>query len=162
MTFMFDQTLKLHCETVTAEGELVSVRLSVAPELWERESEPVREHMRARARAELKYAVTSRSRVPAAGHTFDDAPVWVEYPDKCTVECVGGPLDGARVPWTGSEPPPFLRLGAPHDPVAALLHEDLETSLSETLPIVTYSPMTNEHGFFARSADGAWRYAFRR
>ncbi|MFF4276189.1 hypothetical protein [Streptomyces sp. NPDC001536] len=159
---MFNTMLKLRSEMVTDRGELVSVQLPLSPELWEHDGELFREQMWARARAELRHAVASRGHVPAAGHTFDDAPVWVEYPDKCTVECVGGPLDGARVPWTGNEPPPMLRLLAPHDATASLLHEDLDASLHEPLPIVTYGPMTNEHGFFARAADGAWRYAFRR
>lgn len=155
-------TLKLHCEMVTDRGELIYVQLPVAPELWETENELFREHMRARARSELRHAVTSRGRSPMAGQSFANAPVWVEQPGECTVECVGGPLDGLRVTTKGSEPPPMLRLVAPLEWTAVWARPDLQDAL-EPPQVSTYSPMTNEHGFFARAADdGAWRFEFRR
>jgi hypothetical protein len=155
------ETLTLHCETITNQGELFYVQLPVTLELWGTEEHPAREHLRARARAELRYAVTSRGRRPLAGRSFDDAPVWIEYPGQCTVECVGGPLDGLRVTTPGDNaPPPLLRLARPLDWSVARADQGLQGT--ETMRMSTYSPMTNEHGFFARAADGAWRFQHRR
>jgi hypothetical protein len=91
--------LKLHCEMVTDRGELVSVQLPLSPELWEHDGELVREQMWARARAELRYAVASRGRVPAAGHTFADAPVWVAYPVNRTAGSSAANRLQARACW---------------------------------------------------------------
>ncbi|MFF9192602.1 hypothetical protein [Streptomyces rochei] len=151
-------TLLLYCEIVTDRGELYYVQVPVAPELWESHGEVFRDRLRQRARAELRHAVTSRGRSPLAGRSFDDAPVWVEQPGECTVECVGGPLDGMRITTQGSEPPPGLRLVAPVDWTAVRDEDALPVP-----QVSTYSLMTTEHGHFARSAvDGAWRYEFRR
>lgn len=155
--------LTLHCEILTDLRELAFVQVPVTPELWETAPEELRERFRDRARAELRHAVTSRGRRPMAGRSFDDVPVWVEQPGECTVECVGGPLDGARVTTKGSEPPPVLRLVPPLDWSAELVYRDLQEAPLEPLPMATYGPMTDRHGFFARAVDdGAWRYEFRR
>lgn len=154
---MDPHTLKLRCQTVIG-GELAHVLVAIDRTLWET-NEYAREHARQTARRELHhYAVKHVGRdLPAAD--FESLPVWVEYPDRCEVECVGGPHDGQRITWSSTEPP--LAIDLPVGEGIDGLLAAAQGAPASILGRVTYVPLMGDGGFFGRTTDGAWRYSFR-
>ncbi|MFB6696362.1 hypothetical protein [Streptomyces rubiginosohelvolus] len=147
--------LNLRCQTVI-DGELGYVLVPVERMLWETD-EHSHEALRMIARKELRHSAMKRAgrNLPAAD--FENLPVWVEYPDRCEIECVGGPHDGQRVQISAPEPPcDGLQLPVEEDP-ATLADARL---LESRLQIATYVPLTGDGGFLSRTEDGAWRYRF--
>lgn len=152
--------LTVRCQTVV-DGELAYVQLPVTRELWETSS-TVREVCRDRARKELRYAVEERAGVDLLADRAADLPVWVEYPDACEVECVGGPADGQRIKLSSGQPPAMVRVPQPVNLADQLANLNGPLHPADYGPLIaTYEPLTDDHGFFARSTDGAWRYGWR-
>ena len=147
-------TLTLRCQTVV-DGVLAYVQMAIDLALWDSADETIRDQIRDQARTELWHAVAKRTGSNMPHDCFDGLPVWEQYADRCEVECVCGPCDGERIKISTPKPPHSLVLPAPfkieHLPVAA------EPDMS--LPTVMYRPLPDEHGFFSRTADGAWRFA---
>ncbi|MGW1154418.1 hypothetical protein ACWD45_24440 [Streptomyces rubiginosohelvolus] len=153
---MGPETLKLRCQTVV-DGELASILLAVDRMLWET-NEHAREHAQRTARQELHHYAAKRTGRDLLAADFDALPVWVEYPDRCEVECVGGPHDGQRMTWNSAEPPVAIDL-----PVDEGISSLLAAAQGEPASVVrhaTYVPLMGAGGFFSRAQDGAWRYAF--
>lgn len=147
-------TMSLHCQTVI-DAVLVYVDMPIALELWDSADEAIRDRLRSQARSELWHAVAQRSHRTLPHDCFDELPVWEQHADRCEVECVGGPMDGQRIKLGTPEPPPSLVLPAPFR-LEYLVPS--ATEQPELLPTVMYRPLADEHGFFSRATDGAWRF----
>lgn len=150
------KTLNFRCETVI-DGELGYVLLPVSEELLD--DEGVREYAIAQARRELWHACMKRTGKDLSTHQFDDLPVWVEYPDRCEVECVGGPHDGQRLTVSSAYPPPQIQM--PLDEGVTGLLDSAALPPVPAMRTASYGPLLNDHGFSSRAEDGAWRYRYR-
>lgn len=148
-------TMTLRCQTVV-DGVLATVTMPIALEVWNSAGEKDRDLIRARARTELRISVGARIGEVRLDDRYDELPVWEEYADQCEVECIGGPHDGERIKLGTAEPPHSLVLPAPFriEYLAGFAGEP-----AELLPTVMYSPLPDEHGFFSRAVDGAWRFS---
>ncbi|SCE58518.1 hypothetical protein GA0115253_107854 [Streptomyces sp. Termitarium-T10T-6] len=155
---MGPNTLNLRCQTVI-DGRLGYVLVPVDRMLWET-NEHAREHAERTAREELRHSAIERAGRDLPASDFEDLPVWVEYPDRCEVECVGGPHDGRRMTWNSAEPPVAIDL-----PVDEGISSLLAAAQGEPASVVrhaAYAPLMDDGGFFSRTQDGAWRYSFQR
>jgi len=148
--------LTLRCQTVI-DGRLYWALVPVDRMLWEAD-EYAQEHARRAARKELRYRATKHTGRDLTDVDFDTLPVWVEHPNRCEIECVGGPCDGQRMTWGSPEPPPSVDL--PVDEGVAGLLAAAEGEPASALRKATYVPLMGDGGFFSRAKDGAWRYAF--
>ncbi|MFE9777671.1 hypothetical protein ACFYPA_05885 [Streptomyces sp. NPDC005775] len=154
---MDPDTLKLRCQTVI-DGELAHILLAVDRMLWET-NEHTREHAQRTARQELRHYAVEHTGRNLPDTDFDALPVWAEYPDRCEVECVGGPHDGQRITWSSGEPPAAVDL--PVDEGINGLMAAAQGEPASILRKATYVPLMGDEGFFGRTEDGAWRYGFR-
>jgi hypothetical protein len=145
----------LRCQTVV-DGALAFVKMPIDLMLWDSADETIRDHFRAKARTELRLVVAARIGQHRMDDRYDDLPVWEEFPDQCAVECVGGPRDGERIKLSSAKPPHALELPLP------VRLEDLTTPATEPFPRALYRPLPDEHGFFSRTTDGAWRFGCQR
>ncbi|MGW9299542.1 hypothetical protein ACWHA3_01790 [Streptomyces cyaneofuscatus] len=152
---MGPDTLTLRCQTVI-DGRLYWALVPV-DRMWETD-EYAQEHARRTARKELRYRATKHTGRDLTDVDFDTLPVWAEHPDRCEVECVGGPRDGQRMTWNSAEPP--LAIDLPVDEGVAGLLAAVEGEPISALRKATYVPLMGDGGFFSRTQDGAWRYAF--
>lgn len=154
---MGPDTLKLRCQTVI-DGELGFVLVAVDRLMWETD-EPMRKFAERRARDELRHSASQRTARDLPAADFEDLPVWVEYPDRCEVECVGGPHNGKRMTWSSAEPP--FAIDLPLDEGLEGLLRAAQSEPATVLRKATYVPLMGDGGFFSRTQDGAWRYTFR-
>ncbi|MEU8316676.1 hypothetical protein, partial [Micromonospora sp. NPDC049033] len=149
---MAPNTVNLRCQTII-DGQLGYVLLPVTRHLWET-SEDAREDARRRARDELRHRAVKQTGRDLPAADFDTLPVWAEYPDRCEVECVGGPADGKRITLASAEPPPAINIPLEESLLDLLTaHTPPESALN----MVTYVPLRGAGGFLSRAADGAWR-----
>lgn len=157
---MLNNTLRLRCQSVI-DGDLAQVLVVVDRLMWET-NEPMREVAQRQARDELRHrAIEHVGRdLPAAD--FETLPVWVEYPDRCEVECVGGPHDGKRMTWSSAEPPSAVNLPIDEGIGGLLAAAQNPDPVASSLRIATYVPLMGDGGFFSRTQDGAWRYSLQR
>ncbi|MEU5976365.1 hypothetical protein [Streptomyces sp. NPDC047315] len=146
------RTLHLRCQTVV-DGHLAYVLVPVDRARWEAD-EPMQESVRRRAREELRHRAVLLAGHDLPADRFDALPVWVEYPDRCEVECVGGPHDGKRITWPSAEPPLGIQLPIDEGTAALIDARPAESSTRTVL----YEPLFGEGGFVSRTNDGAWRY----
>ncbi|WP_435610036.1 hypothetical protein [Streptomyces sp. C10-9-1] len=155
---MPDHLISVECQIVV-DSELSWVRVPVDRDLWDSFGEPERDMIRGKARTELWHAVAKRTGRELADAELTALPVWVEYPDLCEVEFVGGPFDGERREFRTPEPPVAVDMALPIRPsVAELLRGGELAGSNDLCPRALYVPLLDEHGFRARSRDGAWRY----
>lgn len=143
--------ITLRCQTVI-DGALAFVKIPIDLTVWDSADETLRDRFRAQARTELWHAVVKQTEREMPHDCFDDLPVWEEFPDRCEVECVDGPLDGERIKLSSAEPPHALELPLP------VRLEASTTLATEPFPRALYRPLPDEHGFFSRTTDGAWRF----
>jgi len=121
-------------------------------------------YARGKARRELWHRCVNRTGQALPIEEFDALPVWVEYPDRYEIECVGGPHDGKRltvrltVLSEGIKP----QIDMPVDEGVAGLLAATDTSTPSGMRTASYQPLLNEHGFPSRAEDGAWRYRYLR
>ncbi|MFH9765231.1 hypothetical protein ACH4N4_30140 [Streptomyces microflavus] len=148
--------LNLRCQTVI-DGELGYVLVPVDRLMWETDR-PMREFAEGQARDELRHSAIKRTGRDLPASAFDSLPVWVEYPDRCEIECVGGPHDGQRMTWNSAGPP--FAVDLPIDAGVADLVAIAQGEPTSILRKATYVPLMGDGGFFSRTQDGAWRYGF--
>jgi hypothetical protein len=148
--------LNLRCQTVI-DGELGYVLVPVDRLMWETDR-PMREFAEGQARDELRHSAIKRTGRDLPASDFENLPVWAEYPDRCEVECVGGPHDGQRMTWNSAEPP--FAIDLPVDEGVAGLLAAAQGEPASALHKATYVPLMGDGGFFGRTEDGAWRYGF--
>lgn len=148
-------TMTLRCQTVV-DGILAYVEMPIDLALWDSAAKTVRDPIRSRARSELWHAVAKRTGRTLPHDCFDELPVWEQHADQREVECVGGPHDGERIKISTAKPPPSLVLPASFR--IEYLAASAAVAPAESLPTVMYSPLPDEHGFFSRTTDGAWRF----
>lgn len=141
--------LVLHCETLTADGELAFVRIRVDPGVWGGLDDEGRDILRQQVRTELATSVAQRTEKPIPADALDTLPVWVEREGEFEAECVGGPADGRRMTLHASDPPLALKAPIPGDTILDRFHVEI------------YEMLRNEHGFWARSATGARLYRWK-
>jgi hypothetical protein len=152
---MSQPIVTLRCQTVI-DGVMAYVNMPLAVEEWEYAGTTFREMLRAKVREELRASVAARIGEGNTDDRYDRLPVWEDFHDRCTVECVGGPLDGTRMNLSTAEPPLSLQLPLP------ARTEDLMAPAHELSPTTTYGPIRDDHGFLARATDGAWRLGWQR
>ncbi|WP_405548710.1 hypothetical protein [Streptomyces microflavus] len=148
--------LNLRCQTVI-DGELGYVLVPVDRMVWETD-EHSHEALRMIARKGLHRRAIERTGRDLPAADFEHLPVWAEYPDRCEVECVGGPHDGQRMTWNSAEPP--FAIDLPIDAGVADLVAIAQGEPTSILRKATYVPLMGDGGFFSRTQDGAWRYRF--
>ena len=153
---MMPDTINLRCQTVV-DGSLLYITISVSPESWDSMDGALREDLRTQVRSELWQAVVERTGQDLSRNSLKDLPVWDEWPGRCEVELINGPFDGKRITLSTPEPPPMIKLPCPKD-VQSLLDTD---HLPEETPYMSYWPQPDDHGFFTRTHDGAWRFGHR-
>jgi hypothetical protein len=140
------KTLVLRGQAVVDETP-VAVMVEVTRDLWV-DSELARDVARDKVRTGLRDAVAERTGRQLPSDAFNETPVWVEYPDQCTLECVDGPMVGYRVTVGTATPPPWIKIDPPGPPAP------------EDRPAVYVGAMDERGHFFSRTADGAWRYTY--
>lgn len=142
--------LRLRCE-LAIENQLIFVELPVAEEIWNGGGEEVRRDLRDRARRELDHEVAAHLGEYVDPLLLASLPVYVEHPDYCTVECVGGSNDGRQIRVSGPYPPASLFLPVP-SPIPAVADTPIRPRAD------VYQQLTDEQGFPLRGEDGTWRY----
>lgn len=148
---------KFRCETVI-DGELGYVLLPVSEELLD--DEWACNYARDKARRELWHRCVEQTGQDLPIEEFDALPVWVEYPDRYEIECVGGPHDGQVLTMPGTYPPPQIEMPVDDD-IAGLLTA-ADTPTPSGVRTASYRPLLNDYGFASRAEDGAWRYRYQR
>lgn len=150
---------KLRCETVV-NGELGYVLLPVSEELLD--DEWAYRYARDKARRELWHRCAKRTGQDLPIEDFEGLPVWVEYPGKYEIECVGGPHDGQRITVhltvlsEGIKP----QIELPVDEGVVGLLAASHTPTPSGVRMASYRRLRGEHGFASRAEDGAWRYRY--
>lgn len=152
---MKPSTITLRCQTVI-DGRLYWALVPVDRVLWAT-GQYAQDHARRAARKELRYRAVKHIGRELTDIDFDGLPVWVEYPDRCDVECVGGPHDGKTMTVPEHTPPGVVRLPIEEGPDDVL--DQVEEEPGPNICAATYVPLLDGYGFFRRSPSGAWQYA---
>ncbi|MFD8937308.1 hypothetical protein ACFV0R_19000 [Streptomyces sp. NPDC059578] len=154
---MSEHLVALRCETIvrTADGmQRAYINLPVDRTLWESQSEEFREDCRRKAREELRHSIAKKTGTLPKEEDTRDLPVWVEYPDRCMVEFLGGPADGQQLLFRQPWPP--AAIVAPNPVGLEVLLDPIE--IFDPKGVLHYSPALDQHGFQRRARDGAWLY----